>query len=173
MHDQVLRTYHELMQSLAELPADIAALQEALTAVRLQLGISEKMLKDIEADLRLTVEGKNAEERAARLAQTLQQHAVYQRWSAAADTERREAIRLQDKLDNLTRQYGAVCYQARLHAGLMTYLGSAGAPVAPGAPPLPTPPRDALTVDTYFAPKLTQFSTDAAVTVADAQLIGL
>jgi hypothetical protein len=164
MQDQILRTYHDLMQRLTALPADIDALQEALTTVKLQLSTSEKTLKDLEADLRLKVEGKNAEERTARLTQTLQQTAVYRRWSHAADTERREASRLQDKLDGLTRQYGAICYQARLHAGLMNFLGSAGAPVVLPAAANGNP----LDTDISFYP-----TGGAQVSAADAAAIGL
>lgn len=162
MQDQIFRTYHDLMQRLATLPADIDAVQKALTDVKLQLNTSEKTLKDLEAELRLKVEGKNAEERAARLTQGLQQHSVYRRWNQAADSERREASQLQDRLDSLTRQYGAICYQARLHSGLMNYLGSAGAPVLTPAH------NDTLNDDIGFYP-----TAGAAITAADAAAIGL
>ena len=127
MQAQILATYAELMTSLSTLPKEIAARQTDLNAAKMQLSTSEKTLADIEAQTALNVEGKNAEERKARLAQTLKLDAVYVRWSKAADLERQGVAKLTTELDLLVRQFGAVGYAAKLHAELMHFLGSSGA----------------------------------------------
>jgi len=127
MQAQILATYAELMTSLSMLPKEIAACQTDLNAAKMQLSTSEKTLADIEAQTALNVEGKNAEERKARLVQTLKLDAVYVRWSKAADLERQGVAKLTTELDLLVRQFGAVGYAAKLHAELMHFLGSSGA----------------------------------------------
>ena len=127
MQAQILATYADLMTRLDTLPKEIAAVQTDLNAAKMQLATSEKTLADIEAQTALNVEGKNAEERKARLVQTLKLDAVYVRWSKAADLERQGVAKLTTELDLLVRQFGAVGYAAKLHAELMHFLGSSGA----------------------------------------------
>jgi len=67
MHQQLIDTYTNIMADLGNLPAEIAAAQTDLNAAKLQLATSERTLADIEAHTSLNVEGKNAEERKARL----------------------------------------------------------------------------------------------------------
>ena len=129
MHDQLLATYRDLMTSLETIPHELAAAQDDLTAVKRQMSESKILLDVIEASLSLTIEGKNAEERKAKLSVALDTHQNYQRLRATLRKESEAADGLTNDVDNLTRQYGAVCYQARLHSALLTYLGSAGAPV--------------------------------------------
>ncbi len=127
MQAQILATYTDLMTKLNTLPDEIAAAQTDLNAAKMQLGTSEKTLADIEAQTALGVEGKNAEERKARLTQTLKADAVYVRWAKAADLERADVAKLTVEADMLLRQFAAVGYAAKLHAGLMAYLAAAGA----------------------------------------------
>ena len=127
MQAQLIQTYLDLMARLDTLPKEIAAVQTDLNAAKMQLSTSEKTLADIEAQTALNVEGKNAEERKARLAQTLKLDAVYVRWAKAADLERQDVAKLTTELDMLVRQFGAVGYAAKLHAELMAFLGSSGA----------------------------------------------
>ena len=129
MHDQLLATYTDLMASLENIPQELAAAQNDLTAVKRQVSESKTLMDSIEASLSLTIEGKNAEERKAKLMQALTTHQNYQRLRGALRKESEAADGLSNDVDNLTRQYGAVCFQARLHSALLTYLGSAGAPV--------------------------------------------
>ena len=132
MQAQILATYADLMTRLDTLPKEIAAVQTDLNAAKMQLATSEKTLADIEAQTALNVEGKNAEERKARLAQALKADAVYVRWAKAADVERQDVAKLTTELDLYIRQFGAVGYAAKLHAELMGFLGSSGAISAVG-----------------------------------------
>jgi uncharacterized protein with NAD-binding domain and iron-sulfur cluster len=127
MQAQLIQTYQQLMTELHNLPNEIATVQTDLNAAKMQLSASEKTLADIEAQTALNVEGKNAEERKARLAQTLKLDAVYVRWSKAADIERADVANLTNNYDLLVRQFAAVGYAAKLHAGLLTYLAESGA----------------------------------------------
>jgi len=76
----------------------------------------------------LTVEGKNAEERKARLAQMLRTLPAYVGAERIAIAQRSAVASLTNNVDNLTRQFAAVGYAAKLHAALMAYLTEA----APG-----------------------------------------
>ena len=67
MHQQLVSQYADIMASLANLPGEIAAVQTDLNAAKAQLSTSDRTLADIEAQTALNVEGKNAEERKARL----------------------------------------------------------------------------------------------------------
>ena len=130
MQQEIITTYLTLMDRLESLPDDIANQQEALTQAKQAQGDSERLMDEIEDSLR----GKAAEEsndtkRKAKLAELCSQHEGYRRLSAAFQRERATVLELTDAVANLERQYEATCYQSRLHAGLMNYLGSAGAPV--------------------------------------------
>jgi hypothetical protein len=59
----------------------------------------------------------------------LAQDAAYQRLIKAQRQEAEELDTLQVEVDMLTRQYGAVCFEAQLLSGLMQYLSNAKAPV--------------------------------------------
>lgn len=122
---QILEIYTDLMTKLDDLPLAIQQAQIELTATRLDLDRDEKAAKEIGDTLR--VEGKNDEERKAAKVTTLKGHTVYQRFSQSADANRRSVAYQTDLVDHLTRQFTAVGYQAKLHAGLMAYLASAGA----------------------------------------------
>lgn len=125
MQKEIIRTYAELMTKLDDLPGEIAAVQTELTAARLDLDRDERGVKDIEAQI--FGEGTNDEKRKADKIAKLKADAVYQRWARAADRGRREVAVLSDQVEGLTRQFAAVGYQARLHAGLMNYLAASGA----------------------------------------------
>ena len=126
MHQQLINQYTDIMASLANLPGEIAAMQTDLNAAKAQLATSDRTLADIEAQTALNVEGKNAEERKARLSQVLKADAVYVRWSKAADVERADIARLTTEYDRLTREFAAVGYAARLTASMAEMLASMG-----------------------------------------------
>ena len=126
MHQELVSQYADIMASLANLPGEIAAVQTDLNAAKAQLATSDRTLADIEAQTALNVEGKNAEERKARLSQALKADAVYVRWSKAADVERADIAKLTNKVDMLTRQFAAVGYAARLTAAAMEMLAAMG-----------------------------------------------
>ena len=76
MQREIIAAYADIMERLSVLPDQIAAVQTDLNAAKMQLSASEKTLEDIEAQTALNVEGKNAEERKAKLAATLKTDAV-------------------------------------------------------------------------------------------------
>ena len=159
MQDELIATYTSLMTSLATLPEEIAAAQSDLTSAKIALGAAERELERIEAEILLTVEGKNAEERKARLSLALKGHAFYAKIAAEALGWRKDIAVLTNDVDNLTRQFAAVGYQAKLHAALLGYLAAAGA----------------VPVDVSFGMggKSSAPATNGAVTAADAAEIGL
>ena len=126
MHQQLINQYTDIMASLANLPGEIAAVQTDLNAAKTQLATSERTLADIEAQTALNVEGKNAEERKARLSQALKADAVYIRWDKAAAVERADIAKLTTEYDRLTREFAAVGYAARLTAAAMEMLAAMG-----------------------------------------------
>ena len=126
MHQQLINQYTDIMASLANLPGKIAAVQTDLNAAKAQLATSDRTLADIEAQTALNVEGKNAEERKARLTQALKADAVYVSWSKAADTERADVAKLTTEYDRLTREFAAVGYAARLTASMAEMLAAMG-----------------------------------------------
>jgi len=126
MHQQLIDRYIDIMASLDKLPGEIAAVQTDLNAAKTQLVNSERTLADIEAQTALNVEGKNAEERKAKLSQVLKADPVYVRWSKAADVERADVAKLINEVDMLTRQFAAIGYAARLTAATMEMLAAMG-----------------------------------------------
>ena len=126
MHQQLIDRYIDIMASLDNLPGEIAAVQTDLNAAKMQLGTSERTLADIEAQTALNVEGKNAEERKARLGLTLKSDAVYVRWDKAAAVERADVARLTAEYDRLSREFAAVGYAARLTASMAEMLAAMG-----------------------------------------------
>lgn len=160
MQEQLIETYTSLMTSLDTLPAEIAAVQSDLTKSKFSLSQCETEMDRLEAELSLTIEGKNAEERKARLSLALKGHAFYAKIAAEALGWRKDIAVLTNDVDNLTRQFAAVGYQAKLHAALLGYLAAA----APGAP-----------VDVSFGmgSNTNNHTGNGAVTPADAAAIGL
>jgi len=126
MHQQLISQYVDIMASLDNLPGAIAAVQTDLNAAKAQLATSERTLADIEAQTALNVEGKNAEERKARLGLALKTDAVYIRWDKAAAMERADVARLTTEFDRLSREFAAVGYAARLTAAAMEMLAAMG-----------------------------------------------
>jgi hypothetical protein len=126
MHQQLVNQYADIMASLDNLPGEIAAVQTDLNAAKAQLATSDRTLADIEAQTALNVEGKNAEERKARLSQALKADAVYIRWDKAAAVERADIAKLTTEYDRLTREFAAVGYAARLTAAAMEMLAAMG-----------------------------------------------
>ena len=159
MQDELIATYTSLMTSLATLPEEIAAAQSDLTSAKIALGAAERELERIEAEIQLTVEGSNDVKRKAAFTLACRENIFHRAQSAEARAGRDAIARLTNDVDNLTRQFAAVGYQAKLHAALLGYLAAA----APGAP-----------VDVSFGMGSNNNHTgNGAVTPADAAAIGL
>ena len=163
MIDQLIATYNDLMTSLGTLPDDIAAAQNDLTEAKSRLAVQEQAMKDISAEVASTIEGKNADERAAKLAQVLKGHGVYQNRAGMATVARVEVANLTNEVDNLTRQFTAVGYQAKLHSAMMAYFAAAGA----------VAPQDVQFYSKGDAKHTTNGKVNGNVTADDAAAIGL
>lgn len=159
----VIDAYKALMANLAELPSEIRVAQTDLTEAKRQLAATEKLLKERELVLKGDAQGKNADERAAALIAILAQDAIYRQLSKNQEREAKGVDAITIEMDTLQRQYGAVCYQARLHAALLQYLGSAGAPVEDINPD----------VEFYPSDHSAQNGTNGHVSGEDAAEIGL
>jgi hypothetical protein len=129
MQQQLIQQYRTIMADLMNLPGAIAAVQTDVNAAKAQLATTEATLASIESDASLTIEGKNAEERKARLSQSLRIDAVYARHSKAVDLERAEIARLTTEYDRLLREFSAVGYAAKLTASLMDLVAATGVKV--------------------------------------------
>ena len=163
MINQLITTYNDLMTSLGTLPDEIAAAQNDLTEYKTRLAKSEQTMKDISAATSLTIEGKNAEERAAKLAIALKADLTYMGSYAGAEAWRKEIANLTNEVDNLTRQFTAVGYQAKLHSTMMAYFAAAGA----------VAPQDVQFYSKGDAKHTTNGKVNGNVTADDAAAIGL
>lgn len=162
MKEQILGQYKALMVSLSNLPAEVAAAQGDLADIKRNAADTKRLLEQHEQAASLRIEGKNAEERKAKLALALASDSTFQRLTAAQRKEQQDIDAITIEAEMLTRQYGAVCFQAQLLAGLMQYLGNAKAPVE-------VLPTDSLG-DVVFAPRT---NGNSYVTADDAAAIGL
>ena len=168
MKEQILEQYKALMVSLSNLPAEIQAAQGDLADVKRQAADTKRLLEQHEQAASLRIEGKNADERKAKLALALASDNTFQLLTNAQRKEQADIDALTIEVESLTRQYGAVCFQAQLHAGLMQYLSNAKAPVAV----LPTDTLgDVMFQPTQYAPRTT--NGNSYVTADDAAIIGL
>lgn len=129
MQQQLIDTYKALMASLATLPLEIQAAQSNLNEVRRTAADTKRLLDEAETVAIANAEGSNAEKRKADASLKLAGNLAYQRLAAALRKEQADVAALQTEVDSLTNQFAAVGYQARLHAGLFAFLGSAGTPV--------------------------------------------
>jgi hypothetical protein len=167
MQEAILSQYRELMGKLESLPQEIAAAQTDLAQAKMTRSQTNKTLADLEVQIiqhngGWANLGKNDGDRKNALADILAKHATYQGWVRTLGREEAKVSELEIEVDTFTREYGAVCYQARLLAGLMSYLGNAGAPVQAEG-------------DIDFSRSLPHNGTasNGSVTAADAAAIGL
>ena len=130
MQQEIIATYLSLMDKLETLPEAVADAQSILTEIKVAQSDSQRLIDEIEDALRpQAAEESNDAKRKAKLAALCAQHNGYRRLAADLAKAKFDGAIQSDAVANLERQYEAVCYQSRLHAGLMQYLGSAGAPV--------------------------------------------
>lgn len=165
---QLIDTYSQLMASLATLPDEIAGYQKDLTNARMQKAAADSALSQTEDDIIVAAGGmkglgSNPEERKLAAAQLCRNNAKYIALTSQQATLTRTVAEMSDELAAAERQYGAVCYQTRLHSALLSYLGNAGAPV--GNVTMPT------FVGTVNMDGFKGFT--GAATVADAAELGL
>ena len=165
MHEQLMQTYADIMASLAQLPDDIAGYQSDLTDAKLRKVEVERELDRQDAALINAAGGykglgSNEKERELALDGLRAKSNQWQGVNGELSTLTRTVAEMTDELNAAERQYGAVCYMARMHAALLTYLGSAG-PVTP------------VTLPDFTALRTNGNGKHGAATVADAAELGL
>jgi hypothetical protein len=170
---QVIDTYTQIMGSLATLPDEIAGYQEDLTNAKMGKADADRALAQHESDVIVAAGGwkalgGNEKERELAAAQLCRNNAKYATLTSQQATLQRTVAEMADELAAAERQYGAVCYMARLHSALMTYLGNAGAPVNLSDLVLQTPTGGGKTMPAMYYAGL-----NGAATVADAEALGL
>jgi hypothetical protein len=151
----------ERLKVMKNLCSDILIVRSYLTSAKIALGAAERELERIEAEIQLTVEGSNDVKRKAAFTLACRENIFHRAQSAEARAGRDAIARLTNDVDNLTRQFTAVGFQARLHASLLAYLAAA----APGQP-----------VDVSFdmgSHTNNNHTGNGTVTPADAAAIGL
>ncbi len=173
MHEQIVSTYRSLMTSLNTLPDEIAAAQAELTEAQKPVAEAKKTIALIDecievrkAELTFEAVGKNDGERKAALTIAVSKDSemlIHVDARRNAETKFIEAQRnvasLTNDVDNLTRQFAAVGYATKLHAGLMAYLATA----APGKE------FDV----TFGADNAIAVNGNGTITAADAEELGL
>jgi hypothetical protein len=160
MQQEIITVYRDLMTELGTLPAEIAEAKEVVSKVKFQLAETEAAMKWAEDTI--PPKGNNDSERKTNKAQSLASDQAYQRLTAAAKRERSDLAQLEINADKLERQFAAVGYASRLHAGLMGYLAAAGA----------IPPVD-ISFGMGKPAKVNGANGNGHVTAKDAEAIGL
>jgi len=127
--DSLIQTYNNIMAQLVNLPADIDSAQRDLDAAIHERSVCKSALDAREGEMKTLATGKNADERAAALAKLQMTDDRYRRTLAELQSAEADVRVLTRGVDSLNRRFTAVGYQCRLHAALLTYLGSAGVPV--------------------------------------------
>ena len=166
---QLIDTYAGIMASLATLPDEIAGYQSDLTEAKMRKAETDKHLARIEAGIVAEAGGwkalgSNEKERELALPALLRKSVSWFALDGELTTLTRTVAEMADELAAAERQYGAVCYMARLHGALLTYLGNSGAPADVALP----------TAD-FFVMTSAQVARNGngAATVANAEELGL
>lgn len=167
---QLIDTYADIMVSLATLPDEITGYQSYLTEAKLRKAEADKELSRLDGTIINAAGGykglgSNEKERELALDNLRRTYPVWKQLDAELSTLTRTVAEMADELSAAERQYGAVCYMARMHGALLTYLGNAGAPAGDVA--LPT--ADSFTMTNARTAR----NGNGAATVADAAELGL
>lgn len=129
--EELLATYREVMGKLMSLPEHIAIVQYNLGEKRRAIAEKKEEVNLREAQMSLTVDGKNAEERKAKLAVSMRSDPTVQKLQLAINGMQVEADNLSIEAEMLIKEFGAASSQAKLHAALLQYLGESNAPSTP------------------------------------------
>ncbi|MBI1296690.1 hypothetical protein GC175_17175 [bacterium] len=126
MQEELIRTYKEIMESLAALPNEIYERQMKINAVQQQADSLQADMDNREAGYKLEWKelGSNDTIRKARLTEILDNDDIYQRTLRELQKVQRSLTTMQNDLDRRQKMFSAVCYQARLHSSLLTFLGN-------------------------------------------------
>lgn len=131
MYDRMMSTYTDLMGKLDELPAEIADNEDEMLQLKRSIAPLEDALEQRRIALIFTAGGwaalgKNEGERSMAEKKMLSEDKAYQDAAAALANLRIDIDVTAQRIKDSERQYGAVCYQARLTAAFMGFLAGAG-----------------------------------------------
>jgi len=165
--------YQQLTQELTDLVPELADAEEELTQRKMAAANERKALDTLgdalvdEAIARaggVKEFGANEETRKRNANLVKAQNKKYVQQEALAEVYDVDVQRQQDLLGDLSRRYGATCFQITHHAALLQFMGSAGAA-----------PQVALAADIHFERATPNgfVSNSQSMSPADAAEIGL
>jgi len=133
MQEKLMEQYAYLNEGLSRLPDDIHEMSLDLAEAKRLRAETGQALAALEIEVTQKAGGwaalgKNEGDRKTTLTALLNADKAYQTWTERGRTEERTVSGIEIAMSTAERQYGAVCYQARLLAALLNYLGNAGAP---------------------------------------------
>lgn len=122
MYDRMIATYTDLMDKLDNLPAKVALDEDEMLQLKRSIAPLEDAMEQRRIELIFAAGGwaalgKNEGERSMAEKKMLSEDAAYQRIDIDVTAQR---------IKDSERQYGAVCYQARLTAAFMGFIAGAG-----------------------------------------------
>lgn len=136
MHEKLLETYTELMESLAHIADEFLDVEEDIRGAKQQMREAQKQLEAIEHQIIDQAGGwaglgRNDGDRKHNLAMKLANNNAYLRWQRILEDTQDFMDNASAKLADLERRFSAIRHQARLHAALLNYMASAGAVIIP------------------------------------------
>lgn len=131
MYDRMMSTYVDLMGKLDELPAEVAESEDEMLQLKRSIAPLEDAMEQRRIELIFSAGGwaalgKNEGERSMVEKKMLSEDAAYQRIATNLANLRIDIDVTAQRIKDSERQYGAVCYQARLTAAFMGFIAGAG-----------------------------------------------
>jgi predicted nucleic acid-binding Zn-ribbon protein len=123
-------TYNDLMDSLDRIPADIGDAEQERVTLRQNISRMEQAIEERRITVILGAGGwaslgKNEGEREIVLKDKLRTDEAYRELDADLYTAKSELAELDQFIISSERQYGAICYKAKLTAAFMAYVAGA------------------------------------------------
>lgn len=135
MFDKMYATYTDLMGKLDELPVEIAESEDEMLALKRGIAPMEEALENRRIELIFNeggwaALGKNEGERSMAEKKMLNEDATYSNAAADIAALRYDIDQAAQRIKDSERQYGAVCYQARLASAFMGFIAGSGVTTA-------------------------------------------
>lgn len=142
MFDKMTATYTDLMGKLDSLPVEIAESEDEMLALKKSIVHIEDTIERRRIELIFNAGGwaalgKNEGERAMAEKKMLNEDTIYSNAAADLAALRYDIDQAAQRIKDSERQYGAVCYQARLASAFMGFIAGSGVTTAlPGEAPM-------------------------------------
>lgn len=135
MFDKMYATYTDLMAKLDSLPVEIAESENEALSLKKGIAPLEEALENRRIELIFSAGGwaalgKNEGERSMAEKKMLSEDKTYQRIAGDLAALRYEIDQAAQRIKDGERQYGAVCYQARLASAFMGFIAGSGVATA-------------------------------------------